>query len=320
LFLLVSAAVGQYCPSGPGSSLDTNLGPVTIVGDGTSSIQDGTDCPKTIGPRDLTSLFSNISAGKTYTITFQITACSGYVYEHVIGAWIDYNKNGIFESNENLFFQKGTTGLFYSKPFTVPTPLDYRGPTRLRLQVQETSYDTIDPCSQFYYGATKDYTVNLGSPNLYCNCGPTSDQDTNLGPTIFLGEKLDIIQYASACPGNFGPRNFTEMRADVSIDKSYSFVMTVVTCNKQFPNIISSAWIDWNGNQDFEEWERVLAPTARFGAIFVQVTVPSNAVPGPTSMRTMVQEMMGGGNTIGPCDNFQYGATYDYPISINAGP
>jgi len=60
----------------------------------------------------------------------------------------------------------------------------------------------------------------------------------------------------------------------------------------------------------------VLSPTPRFGAIFVPITVPSTATKGPTSMRTMVQEMTKGGNTIGPCDTFQYGATYDYPILI----
>jgi len=314
---LVSVAVGQgnYCSSGPGSLSDTNIGPVTLVGDGATSIQDGSDCPKTIGPKNLTNLVADISPGKTYTLTFEITGC-GYVYAYVVGAWIDYNKNGYFEANENLFFLKGNTSNFSSQTFTVPLSLDTRGFTRLRLQVQETTDTTIDPCSGFYYGATKDYSVNLAATNLFCNCGPTSDQDTSLGPAIFLGEKTDIIQYAAPCPGTLGPRNFTDQRADLVRGKTYTFAFSVVTCNKPYPKILSSAWIDWNRNQVFDDSDRILQPSARFGALFAQVTVPSDAVPGPTSIRTMVQEMVNGGTTIGPCDMFQYGATYDYPLSV----
>jgi len=315
LFILISVTVGQdYCSSGPILTADTNLGPVTLVGD-TTSIQDGFDCPKSVGPRDLTNLVADVSPGKTYTLTFQITAC-GSVYPYLVGAWIDYNKNGAFETNENLFFWKGNAVNTTSQSFTIPTPLDARGITRLRLQVAETTSTTIDPCDEFYYGATKDYSINLSSKNLYCNCGPTSDQDTTLGPAIFLGEKIDIIQYANPCPGTFGPRNFTDQLADLVRGKTYSFAFSVVTCNKPYPKTLSSAWIDWNRNEVFDDSERILPPNARFGGLFVQVTVPSNAVPGPTTVRTMVQEMVNGGTTIGPCDMFQFGGTYDYPISV----
>jgi len=314
LLLLVSTAVGQYCVSGPQSFADTNIGAVTLAGD-SSIIQDGSDCPKVLGPKDLTNLTADIAPGKKYTLSFQVTAC-GYVYEHVVGAWIDYNKNGLFEPTENVFYLKGTVANAYTQEFVVPA-LDTRGVTRLRLQVQETSGTTIDPCSSFYYGATKDFSINLLPTNLYCNSGPTSDEDTSLGPAIFLGEKQDIVQYANPCPGNLGPRNFTDQRADIEAGKDYTFAFSVVTCNKPYPNILSSVWIDFDGNQVFDSNEQLLSPTPRFGAIFVTFTVPSSARKGPTSMRTMVQEMAKGGNTIGPCDMFQYGATYDYPILIN---
>jgi len=313
LLFLVSAAVGQYCNSGPSSSSDTNLGPVNLVGE-TSGISDNSDCPKTIGPKDLTNLVADVSSGKSYTLNFSITAC-GYVYQFVVGAWADYNKNGLFEETEKLFSVMGSTSGVYTQNFTVPK-LDTRGLTRLRVQVQESSSPTIDPCSMFYYGATKDFSVDLRPANNYCECGPTSDQDTSLGPLIFLGEKKDIIQYANPCPGNLGPRNFTDQQAELFIGNSYTIAFSVVTCNKPYPKILSSIWIDWDANQVFDESERVLQPNARFGSIFVPVTVPANAVPGPTSMRTMVQEMVQGGVAIGPCDMFTYGATYDYPILI----
>jgi len=318
VFLLSYAAAQTYCTCGPSSLSYTNLGPVKLAGDSTI-ILDSTDCPKVIGPRDLTSLSADLTGQGIYTLDYAITVCNGSYYYNQIGAWVDYNHNGVFEADEGLFFANYTGGIpSASQNFVVPKDLKYSGPTRLRVQVQELITNLgplIDPCFMFPYGATKDFTVVLKPRSPYCDSGPTTPEDTHLGPLLLRGESKDIVQYAEPCPGFLGPTNFTDLIADVVVGQTYPLSLSVVTCRKEYP-VSASAWIDWNQNLEWEENERLFT-AGKYGAITLTFTVPQDAKTGPTSMRTMVQET-DGSTTIGPCDMFKYGATQDYPIEVKS--
>jgi len=185
----------------------------------------------------------------------------------------------------------------------------------LRVQLQETVSVILDPCYNFTYGGTKEFSVNLKAANPYCNSGPTSNEDTHLGPLIAQGD-TDIVQYNESCPGQLGPVNFTNTRLTVTQGGTYTMAISVVTCGKPYPYIYASIWMDFNADNRFTEDERTLQPTSRFGAIFVTYTVPMNAVTGPTSFRVMVQEILDGRTSIGPCDMYLYGGTQDYPLTI----
>jgi len=317
LIFLLSGVWGQYCVSGPQSSEDTNLGPVSLQGEGNTNIADPSNCPKTVGPKNLTGLSANLTVGKSYSLSFQVTACGSF-YPYTVGAWIDYNNNGVFDASENLFFVNNMSSANYTQLFVVPLDITYFGSTRLRLQLQETNSSTINACANFTYGATKDFTVVLGRNDQYCTCGPTNIEDTHLGPTILQGDKIDIIEYYNPCPGSIGPVNYTDQRADLAAGSTYQIALTVITCNKQFPNILTSGWIDFNHNGEFEESEVIVPLTSRFGAIFATFTVPHLAKEGSTGMRLQVQEILNGATSIAPCDMFKYGGTKDYPITILA--
>jgi len=148
-------AFGQnYCNSGPTTTVDSNLGAVALNGDG-SSIADETNCPGTIGPKDLTAQKADLGLGKAYKLIYVVTTC-GNSFPTLSGAWIDYNGNQLFDEDEKL-------GAFSSAKnvetdFVVPE-VAKSGATRLRVQVQETQATTINPCATFPYGATKDFTV-----------------------------------------------------------------------------------------------------------------------------------------------------------------
>jgi len=313
LLLLSYSSAQNYCTSGPLYTSDTNLGPVRINGDG-SQIDDASDCPKVIGPRNLTNLTVNLTQGGLYNLQFAITAC-GYAYSSSIGAWIDFNNNGIFELSENLFFRSFNGSVYdATAPFVIPSTISYFGATRLRVQVQETLTTPLNPCANFSYGGTKDFTVFLKVSSPYCTAGPTSPEDTHLGPLILQGEKRDLIQYAEPCPGYLGPTNFSDIIADVVPGVSYPVALSVVTCRKQYIQV-TSMWVDWNQDYVWSEDERVLQ-TPKFGAIMNTISVPLDAKLGNTAMRVMVQETDSG--PIYPCDNFKYGATQDYVINCMA--
>jgi len=67
--------------------------------------------------------------------------------------------------NGNKFFpfstRFGTNAYAFKVPKSTTTEIVKLGFTRLRLQVQETSNNQIDPCVNFTYGGTKDFGVQV---------------------------------------------------------------------------------------------------------------------------------------------------------------
>jgi hypothetical protein len=157
-----AASSGSYCTSGPLQTDDTEFGAVTLYGNG-DSIRDNNGCPGTVGPTDLTRLSTTLSQGGSYTLTLDRTTCGEY-FLAIIGAWIDWNQNKVFDSSELLFPYSQQIG---SLSFTFSVPYNARlGQTRMRLQVQEigsAATTTINPCAMFNWGDTKDYSIYVTS-------------------------------------------------------------------------------------------------------------------------------------------------------------
>jgi len=150
-------ALGQYCACGPTLTADTNMGPVSIVGSSGTSIQETSNCPGTVGPRNFTALQVKLVRGRNYLLTYTVSTCGGQ-YTSLSGAWIDWNRNQNYEDGEKLGdFIGGVMGAV-NRSFTVPTTAE-PGATGFRVQVQETTSQTLNPCQLFAYGGTKDFTA-----------------------------------------------------------------------------------------------------------------------------------------------------------------
>ncbi len=154
-----------YCPSSATNVADEDIGNVTFAG-----INNGVSTPVLANPNanqkynDYTNLpFGTIQPGMTYPISLSIIFSAG-TYDGKVNAYIDYNRNGIFDTPEELVF----TGLYNGSnnstvtgnvtiPFTaVP------GMTRMRVVADEA--DVAPPCGTYSYGETEDYTVNIIPP------------------------------------------------------------------------------------------------------------------------------------------------------------
>src|SRR5690606_18156266 len=102
------------------------------------------------------------------------------VYENV-RIWIDYGLDGFFDPADEIAafgpINNASTGAF---SFVVP-PTTPAGTYRMRVRlVYNTTASTIDPCNNYNYGETHDYTVNIvtpppcsGQPNAVTITGPT---------------------------------------------------------------------------------------------------------------------------------------------------
>ncbi len=109
------------------------------------------------GYADFTSLVADIPYGAN-TITLSVGFASTS-YTEFWGVWIDYNKNGTFESSEQIVSESTTNSANQSYNFTVPSSA-LSGNTRMRVSMKYNAAPS--PCENFTYGEVEDYTINIG--------------------------------------------------------------------------------------------------------------------------------------------------------------
>jgi len=295
------------------------LGPVKLIGE-TSSVIDATNCPGVVGPRNLRGQSADVNRGNFYTLYYQVTTC-GATWPVVSGVWADWdNSGGPYNTSELVapfsFIQTGQVAI----TFTVP-PTAYLGNISIRVQVQETFGYSIDPCSQFPYGGTKDFSLIIKPSNgSYCQSGPQTLGTTALGPVSLVGIKQNINDQ-SGCPGTIGPQVLTDQIADMIIGNAYNLTYQVLSCTSQQNAVISTAWIDWNQDFQFSSWEQIAFQSTNFGIISsyfkAPVSTPTEEVKvGKTRLRVQVQETVK--TPLDPCEKFSVGGTKDFSILVSA--
>ena len=98
-----------------------------------------------------------LSIGATYNMSVTASTTA------IVSVWIDYNKNGIFESTEwTQVYTAATTG---SVAITIPTSVT-PGTTGMRVRSRSSGNPNAAPdaCSNFATGETEDYIVEFSSP------------------------------------------------------------------------------------------------------------------------------------------------------------
>jgi hypothetical protein len=236
------------------------------------------------------------------------------------GAWVDWSRDGLYTNDELLFPLSSQTGEV-QQSFVIPLG-DYYGDITLRVQVQETNANQIDPCADFPYGGTKDFTLRLKSEaETYCQSGPLQLGSTALGAIRVIGATSTIVS-DSACPGALGPQDLTSQIADMVPGGIYTLNYTVVNCTATQNQIITSAWIDFDQNFQFSNWEQIILDNPRFGTFSsnfkVPVSTPTQQVKiGRTRIRIQTQQTSG--TDIFACDQFQFGGTKDGSVVISSG-
>jgi hypothetical protein len=108
--------------------------------------------------------FTNLNTELGIDTQVDVTARSGFANQ-LLSVWIDYNDNFVFEADELVIFDfpLPSSGTNYTTTYTIPNNLGLVGTHLLRARVGwETSEGTInDPCVDFTWGETEDYTVTI---------------------------------------------------------------------------------------------------------------------------------------------------------------
>ncbi len=140
----------NYCASQGNNSSYEWIDLVALNGMSNATGDDG-------GYADYTNQVASLPYGSN---TINISAgFSGSSYTEYWKIWIDYNKNGTFESSELVVSGSSSSSATLSGTFTVPTSA-LAGTTRMRVSMKYNAAQTA--CESFSYGEVEDYTVNIG--------------------------------------------------------------------------------------------------------------------------------------------------------------
>ena len=157
-----------YCTSGPTSTtVYEYMSNVTVSPTGMAPMVSNSATPppfytdySTDPTRQITMIRG--TANNSISIT---RVWPGTLYSSISKAWIDYNRNGVFENNEVIINTAANTTSVVSNTFTIPaagSPQMYSGnlPVKMRVILSETA-TSPNPCGTFSYGEVEDYYVKF---------------------------------------------------------------------------------------------------------------------------------------------------------------
>src|SRR5690554_4248682 len=174
LVVTIKPAVECYCTPtytyGCGSG--DVISNVSLSGESISFDNTTTCSPGAYGDYTTSQPSPDLAPGETYSLS--VSTSYGSPASEDVYAWIDYNQNGIFDPSE-LIATTGTDGLptggTEEFDFTLPDDL---APNSYRLRVR-LIYNSAsgDPCINYSYGETEDYTVTIIDLNA-CDGTPSA--------------------------------------------------------------------------------------------------------------------------------------------------
>jgi GEVED domain/Secretion system C-terminal sorting domain len=146
------SGAGQNCSGGDLISLFRLKGETTEL-----NINTGTACNSPIGYVDSTDhpVIIDMARGKSYWGQ----ALCGFS-SNVIAIWIDFDDDGLFETNEKLMNNLTIGTTLTNINLFIPTTAAL-GNHRMRVRNVFSPSGPIDACALYTYGETEDYTVNI---------------------------------------------------------------------------------------------------------------------------------------------------------------
>ncbi|GAB2782066.1 hypothetical protein GCM10027275_27370 [Rhabdobacter roseus] len=143
---------------------------------------------------NFTNITGQVVAGQSYSFTARaVPGGVGTYFPQQLSIWIDFNKDGIFETNERVFQSSSAMAPTLTGTITIPAGAQ-AGSTRMRVR---SAYNVAanDPCSSLTFGEAEDYTLNITSSS------PTIQTTTLSATNICRG---DALQVAFTHTGSFG--------------------------------------------------------------------------------------------------------------------
>ena len=142
--------------------------------------------------------YSGLTLEAKQNTPFSLHICDyGWGYNG-LRAWIDYNQDGIFTASEIVFDFPGYNTYTSCATQTVTIPCTAT-PGLTRMRVRADYFAMPDPCSNYSYGETEDYNVNvIYNPPSYVSS--TTSQNTGIvSPSTNNAVILNMHVIAAGC-------------------------------------------------------------------------------------------------------------------------
>lgn len=146
---------------------------------------------------DYTAMSTELEQGASYTVSIT----SGDYGEDYYAAWIDFNRDTVYQESEKLGeFSGSDPAELITFPFTVPTDAAL-GATRLHVRCLYSTPD-MDPCASGGYGETEDYGIEIvassgvrewNAANLTVYPNPTTGNITVSGTNVSGAVNIELL-------------------------------------------------------------------------------------------------------------------------------
>jgi hypothetical protein len=148
--------------------------------------------------------------------------------------------------------------------------------------------------------------TNFGEPRPTCdNAGSPDDWITNVTFNTINNETVNE-------PGPCSYGNYTSLSTEVAPGETY--MLSVTFCSEGTWTEYVSVWIDWDQDCVLEESERYFLGSGVDATLTMDITVPEDAVDGPTLMRVIERYSA---ESIDPCEEYSYGEAEDYTVVVS---
>lgn len=207
--VIQNAITNCYCTPPPADCSGSDITNVSF-----SNLNNSSTCNATDGYTDYTQSVASasISAGQTYTLT----TTHSNDFNNEVAIWIDYDKNGIFDSNEYSYVGSSAGSGIYDISGSVSIPVNAPlGNTRMRVRVgYYADWQSNQACDApsggafralpfSYDGETEDYLVTIMPPDCSVLNIPPSVTATIDNDTVCSGNQI-VLDIAPAMPFGTG--------------------------------------------------------------------------------------------------------------------
>ncbi|MFT5336567.1 MAG: hypothetical protein ACI9YL_000563, partial [Luteibaculaceae bacterium] len=323
LFLsLILSSFGQYCT--PSGNCNDNVATFEF-----SNVFKASGCD-TLGGYEFHNLDTVfVQPGSSYPIAVNVENLAN----SKVVAWIDYDRSGVFEETERIEF--ATTAIQGVHAATTVVPVDYPlgEETGIRVCMFLAGEPLVGPCGEYVIYEPfeyEDYVLKSGDPaeKGYCNAGgsyklnsPTCNDtnvvyDTYVSRVNFDGEFDNPSNTCGVTSGGYS--DYLNMEAIIADGEDYSISVTLVSELNGSESV--AAWVDWNGDKEFDVVNEALSSGNLRGDktwIFTG-THANQGYTGPVLLRVL--GYWGYVNYVAtPCGYGGDGEVEDYTIVLTSG-
>ncbi len=224
------------------------------------------------------------------------------------GVWVDYDQNNIFDPDENI--TSWTTVDPYQVYVTSFSIAANALPGYTGMRVRNVyGLASPDPCATYGYGECEDYMILIEDGTACIPLIPWGNNDGDEITNVSLGA-VDLTYTLSA---EYPWLNGLWTGRQMDMGETYDLDITIGSFAPEY----IGAWIDWNGDTDFNDVGETIGlvemagayqtatffvtpPYERFGYFRMRIRSAYNA-PGMTA-----------------CSDVAYGETEDYTVSVRA--